>query len=218
MALGAIFLKMKAEVLNIKGEVVKEVELPEEIFNLEFNADLVHQVLVSQIANKRKNIAHTKTRSEVRGGGRKPWPQKGLGRARHGSIRSPIFRKGGVVFGPRKERVYKKKIPKKIKRKALFSVLSQKLREREIIFVEDFELEKPKTKEMKKILENLKIKGSCLIALPKVEKNIVLSARNLPKVSTIECRNLNCLEVLNHKYLVMFESCIKEMEKTFLKK
>jgi len=117
---------MLVKVYNAKGEVVGETELPSEIFNVEFNPDLVHQVVVSQMANKRQPIAHTKDRSEVSGSGRKIWPQKGLGRARHGDIRAPIFRHGGVAHGPRKEKIYKVKIPKKMKRKALFMVFIAK--------------------------------------------------------------------------------------------
>jgi len=210
---------MKVDVFNQKGEKVGKTELPSEIFGVKINPDLIWQVVVSQQANKRQGTANTKTRAEVSGGGRKPWPQKHMGRARHGSIRSPIWRHGGVAHGSRKERIWKKKIPKKMKRKALFMALSGKLKDNELILVDKIELEKPKTKEMVKILENLKLKGkSTLICLPKVEKNIILAARNIPKVATIEARNLNCLDLLSFKYLLMPLESVEKIKQTFLKK
>jgi large subunit ribosomal protein L4 len=209
---------MQAPIYNLDGEKVGKAELPSGIFGLKFNPDLVWQVVVSQMANKRKTIAHTKTRAEVSGGGRKPWPQKGLGRARHGSIRSPLWRHGGIVFGPRKERVFKKKIPKKMKRKALFMVLSQKLKDGEIILVKELKIEKPKTKIFFNILKKLPLKKlSALIALPKVDRNLVLASRNIPKVKTILAKDLNCLDLLSFKYLILPVDSIKVVEKTFLK-
>jgi large subunit ribosomal protein L4 len=209
---------MQAPIYNLDGEKIGKTELPSGIFGLKFNPDLVWQVVVSQMANKRKTIAHTKTRAEVSGGGRKPWPQKGLGRARHGSIRSPLWRHGGIVFGPRKERVFKKKIPKKMKRKALFMVLSQKLKDGEIILVKELKIEKPKTKIFFNILKKLPLKKlSALIALPKVNRNLVLASRNIPKVKTILAKDLNCLDLLSFKYLILPVDSIKVIEKTFLK-
>jgi large subunit ribosomal protein L4 len=209
---------MKVKVYNQKGEIVKEIELPKEIFGLEINPNFLHQVIVSQMANRRQGTAHTKTRAEVSGGGRKPWPQKGLGRARHGSIRSPIWKGGGVSHGPRKEKNYKKKIPKKIKRKALFMALSSKAKDNELILLENLEIEKGKTKEITKILENLKIKGkSVLFALPSLDKKIILAARNIPKVSTVQAKDLNAFDVLNVKYLLMPLNSVEVIKKTFLK-
>lgn len=209
---------MKAKVYNLKGEVVEEIKLPSEIFSLKPNFDLIHQVLISQMARRRTPIAHTKTRKEVKGGGRKPWPQKGTGRARHGSIRSPIWRGGGVVFGPRKERIYKKKIPKKMKRKALLMVLSEKAKEGEVIIVNFLNLEEIKTKKLKEILLKLPCnEKSTLIALPKLKKEIILSARNLEKVSTILVKNLNVLDLLNKKYLILEKKSIEIIKETFLK-
>ena len=209
---------MQAPIYNLDGEKIGKTELPSGIFGLKFNPDLVWQVVVSQMANKRKTIAHTKTRAEVSGGGRKPWPQKGLGRARHGSIRSPLWRHGGIVIGPRKERVFKKKIPKKMKRKALFMVLSQKLKDGEIILVKELKIEKPKTKIFFNILKKLPLKKlSALIALPKVNRNLVLASRNIPKVKTILAKDLNCLDLLSFKYLILPVDSIKVIEKTFLK-
>jgi large subunit ribosomal protein L4 len=170
------------------------------------------------MANKRQGTAHTKDRSEVSGGGRKPWRQKGLGRARHGSIRSPIWRKGGVVHGPRKERIWKKKIPKEMKKKALFMVLSSKAKDKELILLDDLKIKESKTKLMKEILEKLPLdKKSVLIALPKMDKKIILAARNLPKVSTIQAKDLNCLDLLSFKYLLLPLESVKVIEKTFLK-
>lgn len=214
---------MEIEVFNQEGEKIGLTRLPSEIFGLELNKDLVYQVLVSEMANKRKPIAHTKNRGEVRGGGRKPWSQKGLGRARHGSIRSPIWKGGGVVFGPRKEKKFKKKIPKKMKRKALFMVLSEKLRKKFLIILDDLKIEKPKTKLLVEIFEKLKTKiqdlkkGSFLIILPEVDKNIILAARNVPEMKTIQAKNLNILDLLSFKYLIMPKKSIEVIKNTFLK-
>jgi len=210
---------MNVKVYNQEGKKTGEISLPKEIFGVALNSDLVHQVAVSQMANRRKPIAHTKDRGEVSGGGRKPWRQKGTGRARHGSIRSPIWIGGGVAFGPRKEKRFEKKIPKKMKRKALFMVLSAKAKEGLLIVIEDLKLEKIKTKLITNILNKLPSKNqSCLVALPKVDKNVVLSARNIPKIETIEARNLNVLDLLSFKYLIMPKDSIKVVKETFLKK
>jgi large subunit ribosomal protein L4 len=210
---------MLAKIFNQQGKEVGKARLPKEIFEQPFNPDLVHQVVVSQMANRRQVIAHTKTRGEVRGGGRKPWPQKGTGRARAGSIRSPLWRGGGVVFGPRKERFFKKIIPKKMRRKALFMVLSQKVKENLLILLDQLKLEKPKTKEMAKIVEKiLPEKKTVLLALPNLDKNIILASRNLPKVTTIQARELNCLDLLSYKYLIMPKESLKIIKETFLPK
>ena len=146
---------MKFKVYNQKGEELKKADLPEELFGLKINSDLLHQAVVAQQANKRKLVAYAKDRSEVRGGGRKPWPQKGTGRARHGSIRSPIWVGGGVTFGPVKERNYNKKINKKMRRKALFMSLSSKVKDESLVLLDKLELNQPKTKEIKEIFNNL---------------------------------------------------------------
>lgn len=209
---------MLVNTYNQKGEKIGETELPSEIFDVKFNPDLVWQVAISQAANKRLPWAHTKDRSEVSGGGRKPWAQKGLGRARHGSIRSPLWRHGGVTFGPRKEKVLKKKIPKKMKRKALFMVLSQKARDEELILVDNLKIEKPKTKEFFRILKNLPLKKiNALIALPKLDKNLILAARNIPKIKTSLAKDLNCLDLISFKYLILPTDSIKVIKETFLK-
>ncbi len=209
---------MKTIVYNQEKTKIEEIELPKEIFDVKMNSDLVHQVVVSQMSNQRKVIAHTKDRGEVRGGGKKPWRQKGTGRARHGSRRSPIWRGGGITFGPTKQRVFKKEIPKKMQRKALMMVLSAKAKNNLLLILDKIVLEKAKTKKMAEIiLKLLATKGPCLIALPRVEKDIIRAVNNLPKIQTIEARNLNCLDLLSFKYLIMPKESIKVIEETFNK-
>jgi len=208
---------MNIGVYNQKGEEKGQARVAKEIFGLKVNSDLVHQVVVSQMANRRQATAHSKTRGEKRGGGRKPWRQKGTGRARHGSIRSPLWRGGGVTFGPRADRVYKKRIPKKMKRKALLMCLSGKAEKGLLVLLDSLKLKSIKTKDMADILNKLPSKnGSCLIALPEVDEKIILSTRNIPKVSTIQARDLNALDVLSFKYLLIPKAGIKVIEKTFL--
>ncbi len=207
---------MKVPVLNQKGEKVKEIVLPEEIFNVEINQDLVHQVVLSQRANQRQGSAHTKDRSEVRGGGRKPWRQKGTGRARHGSIRSPLWKGGGVTFGPRNEKSYKKRIPQEMKRKALFMVLSGKLKDNEIFFVDDLKTETFKTKDFQEIIKNLKLTKNNLFVLPQVERRIILGLRNIPGTKTVLASNINVLELLSYNSLIILEDSIKKIKETWL--
>ncbi|KPJ57319.1 hypothetical protein AMJ49_01825 [Parcubacteria bacterium DG_74_2] len=209
---------MKTAVYNQEGKKIGQALLPKDIFNVPLNSDLVHQVVISQMANRRKPIAHTKTRAEVSGGGRKPWRQKGLGRARHGSIRSPIWRHGGVTFGPRKKRIFKKKISKKMRRKALFMVLSQKAKEGELVLLDKLKIEKPKTKIILEIFEKLSLKKiNTLIALPKMDKNLILAARNIPKAKILLAKDLNSLDLLSFKYLILPKGSIKLIKETFLK-
>ncbi len=214
---------MKVSVYSQKGEEVGTTLLPKELFDLEVDTDLIHQVVIYQLANRRRILAQTKDRSEVRGGGRKPWRQKGTGRARHGSRRSPLWIGGGVTFGPTKERVFKKKINEKKKRKALLMTLSAKAKNNLIFIIDRFNLEKPKTKVMAEIIEKLKSKiknfekGSSLIILPQKEKKIILAARNLAGVAIIEAKNLNCLDLLTFKYLIISKEAVKTIKETFLK-
>jgi len=209
---------MLVDTYNQKGEKIGQTRLPKEIFKVPVNPDLVYQVVVSQMANRRRVVAHTKIRAEVRGGGRKPWRQKGTGRARAGSIRSPLWRGGGVTFGPRKNKVFKKKIPKKMKRKALLMVLSGKIKNNLLILLEKVKIEKPKTKLITEIFKKLPCKEkSSLIVLSKIDKNLILAARNLPEVKTIEARNLNCLDLISFKYLIIPKEAIKVIKETFLK-
>jgi large subunit ribosomal protein L4 len=214
---------MKVDLYNQQGEKIGTALLPKELFDVPLNPDLVHQVVVSQMGNRRKVIAHTKGRGEVKGGGRKPWRQKGTGRARHGSIRSPLWRGGGVAFGPTKEKVFKKEIPKKMKRKALFMVLSAKAKNNLLIILDNLKMEKPKTKQLAELIENWKLKienfkaGSVLIALPSADKNIILAARNLAHAKTLQAKDLNALDLLSSKYVVMPKDAIKVVKETFIK-
>jgi large subunit ribosomal protein L4 len=209
---------VKADVYNQKGEITGSTNLPKEIFEVNFNSDLVHQVAISFMANKRQTLAHTKTRGEVRGGGKKPWKQKGTGRARHGSNRSPIWRGGGITFGPRTDKVFEREIPKKMRRKALLMVLGQKLKDKELLILDKIELEIGKTKEISSTLSKLPCKEQkTLIALPNYDKKIFLATRNIKKVLTEDARNLNVLELLNYKYLLMPKETIKTIEKTFVR-
>jgi len=217
---------MKIAVYNQQGKEIGTTLLPKEIFDVKINPDLMHQIVVSQMTNRRKVIAHAKGRGEVRGGGRKPWRQKGTGRARVSSIRSPLWRHGGVTFGPTKERVFKKVIPKKMKSLALFMVLSGKVKNNLLILLDKLKIEQVKTKLIVKTIENLITphqilvggkKRSILIALPELDKNIILAARNIPEVETVEVRNLNALDLLSFKYLIMPKESIKVIKETFLK-
>jgi len=209
---------MKVDVYNQKGEVSGSAVLPKEIFEVKFNADLAHQVATSLMANKRQPIAHTKNRAEVRGGGKKPWRQKGTGRARHGSNRSPIWRGGGITFGPRNDKNYQREIPKKMRRKALLMVLSEKAKNKQIIILDKFELKNAKTKEAAQLLRKLPCgSNSTFIALPNYDKKVFLASRNIKKTLIDEARNLNVLEILNHKYLLLTKDSIKTIKETFVK-
>ena len=207
---------MEAKVYNQEGKEKGKIELPEKIFGLPWNGDLVHQVMTSMLSNERSPIAHTKDRSEVRGGGKKPWRQKGTGRARHGSSRSPIWVGGGVTHGPRSEKNFSRKINKKMKVKAFFTILSQKLRDGEVLFAEMVNFGKPKTKDAQVYLNNLaKIEGyeklvyktgkRAILALPKKDESTEKSFRNIKSSSLLEVSNLNLLDLLNYKYLVVLE-------------
>lgn len=199
---------MKVDVYNQKGEVIDKIELSEDIFNVKWNPVLVHQVLVAMQNNQRKPIAHTKNRGEVSGGGRKPWRQKGTGRARHGSIRSPIWIGGGVTFGPRNEKKYQKKINKKAKQLALFSALSKKLTDGEIKVIKEIKINEPKTKEMAKILSqflNNQKKNQGLLVLPQSDKNIIRATRNLSFAQVDVVDNLNLIDILKYKNIFFLD-------------
>ena len=205
----------KAAVKTKEVNSVK-IDLPKEIFEVPMNSNLVHQVVTSQTSNRRQVVAHAKNRAEVSGGGIKPWKQKGTGRARHGSIRSPLWVGGGVTHGPLKNRNFKKVLPKNIKRKALFMVLSEKQNQGLFIVVDNFDIKEAKTREARKFLKSAGIIGSCLVVLPTLDKNIILGMRNLPKVKTIQAKDLNCLDILTCKYLVTTKEGVEEIKKTFL--
>ncbi|MFA6252059.1 MAG: 50S ribosomal protein L4 [Candidatus Paceibacterota bacterium] len=212
---------MKTTSLKTKNESsiesAKKLGLPEEIFSVPLNADLVHQITVSQMGNRRQSIAHTKDRSEVRGGGIKPWKQKGTGRARHGSNRSPIWVGGGITFGPRSDKVFERAIPKKMKRKALFMVLSEKLNNNLLILTDKISMEEPKTKKALELLGKNSINNeSCLVVLSELDRNAILSFANVPKITTIQAKDLNCLDMLSHKYILIDKAGVEKLKQTFL--
>ncbi|MFA6514657.1 MAG: 50S ribosomal protein L4 [Candidatus Paceibacterota bacterium] len=205
---------METEVYNQKGKSVGKLELPETIFGLPWNGDLVHQVVTAMQANARTPVAHTKDRSDVRGGGRKPWKQKGTGRARHGSSRSPIWKGGGVTHGPRNEKSYEQKINKKMKIKALFTVLSEKLRKGQILFVEEFALKNIKTKDAIAIVKDLsgvkgfeKITGgkktNLYITVPAKSDSLKKSFANIKTAEIDEIRNINPVDLLAFRYIII---------------
>lgn len=205
---------MKADIYNVQGKKTGSVELPEGVFGVAWNDSLMHQVVTSMQDNARTMTAHTKTRGEVSGGGKKPWRQKGTGRARHGSTRSPIWRGGGVTHGPRNEKVYAREIPKKMRAKALFMALSRKFKDGEIAFVDSFGITEPKTSAAKNALLALskvsgferlstKRRNAALIALADPAEGVVKSFSNIGSVSCVPVRNLNPVSVLNATYLIL---------------
>lgn len=219
---------MEVKLYNQLGEEVGTAELPDKIFNLEINPNLIHQAVITQKANQRRPLAHAKDRAEARGGGRKPWRQKGTGRARHGSIRSPIWRGGGVTHGPRKEKDYSKKMNKKAKKAALLMSLSSKIKDNQFMTVDSINLEEPKTKIMKNILEKLseklpgykktKVKQDTILLIqPDSDKILIRAIRNLPYAKTIRADSLNVVDVLEKKYLILLKDSIPVIEETYLK-
>jgi len=204
---------METKVYNQTGKEVSSVKLPENIFGLPWNEDLVHQVAVSMMANQRTPIAHSKTRGEVSGTGKKPWRQKGTGRARHGSRRSPIWVGGGVTHGPRNDKDYSKKINKKMKTKALFTVLSRKFKDGEVVFLDNISLKEPKTKEAKNIINSLskikeissinRRKNAAFIALQEKNTNTLKSFSNFGNLEVGGVKDLNVLDLLQYRYLVV---------------
>ncbi len=205
---------MKTDIYNLKNEKIGEVDIPEIVFGVSWKPALVQQVVNAQIANKRRPWAHAKDRSEVRGGGRKPWRQKGTGRARHGSIRSPLWRGGGKAHGPSKERDYSQKINKKMKRVALFSVLSKKLKDGEIKFFNNLEIESPKTNALARTLRGLlALKKSSkkydILLIPDIEnKNLFRAAANLPKTAALHPGSLNVYDILRYKNIFIDQKAV----------
>jgi large subunit ribosomal protein L4 len=208
------YVPIEAPIFSMEGKKVGSISLPETLFGQPWRTDLVHQVTTAMQANLRQNRAHTKDRAEVSGGGRKPWKQKGTGQARHSSTRSPIWRHGGVTFGPRSTRDYSEKINKKMRLGALLSVLSRKAKEGEIILVDSLSFAVPKTAVAKSMLGALakgadvatlvtKKKNAALVALTTYDASTIKSFRNFGSVQTEELRNINPVDIMSHKYLII---------------
>ena len=204
---------LKVDVLNMEGKKVGDVELNESVFGVEVNDIVVHTALVNYLANQRQGTQSTKTRAEVRGGGRKPWRQKGTGRARQGSIRAPQWIKGGIALGP-KPRSYKYAIPKKMRQLALKSVLTSKVQEGNLVVVDKLELNEIKTKNMVNVLNNLKV-NKALVVLDSKNLNVQASARNIENVKTSLVNTINVYDLLKYDSLVLTEDAIKKIEEVY---
>ena len=204
----------KVDVYNMQGKKVSDVELNEAVFGIEPNENVVHSALVNYLANQRQGTQSTKTRAEVRGGGRKPWRQKGTGRARQGSIRAPQWIKGGIALGP-KPRSYSYRINKKEKQLAIKSILSAKVLDNELTVVDKLELKETKTKIMAKALTDLKVEGKALIILADKNENVSRSSRNIEGVKTIELNTINVFDLLNCNKLVLPLNTVKKLEEVY---
>ncbi|MBW7651444.1 50S ribosomal protein L4 [Anoxybacillus sp. ST4] len=201
----------KVALYNQNGENIGEIELNDAVFGVEPNKHVLFEAVIMQRASLRQGTHKTKNRAEVSGGGRKPWRQKGTGRARQGSIRSPQWRGGGIVFGP-VPRSYSYKLPKKVRRLAIKSALSSKVLENNIVVLDNLALEAPKTKEMVKILNNLSVDRKALIVTADANENVILSARNIPGVTVVTASGINVLDVLNHDKLVITKAAVEKVE------
>ncbi len=202
------------DVYNVEGKKVKTVDLKEEIFGIEPNEAVVHSVLVNYLANQRQGTQSTKTRAEVRGGGRKPWKQKGTGRARQGSIRAPQWIKGGIALGP-KPRSYKYRVNRKERQLAIKSLLSSKVLENDLVVVDKFDFKEIKTKQMADAMKNLKVEEKALIVLPASNEVVQKSARNLANVGTSSVNTINVYDLLKYKKLVLTVDTIKKLEEVY---
>lgn len=200
-------------VYNMEGNEVGTIELNDAVFGVKVNEHLVHQAVVRHLANKRQGTQKAKTRSEVRGGGRKPWRQKGTGHARQGSIRAPQWTGGGVVFAPT-PRDYSKKMNKKEKRAALKSALSSRVEADKLIVLDTLRLDEIKTKEMVRVLNNLKV-NKALVVMPEVDENVMLSARNIPDVATIDARMLNVYDIMKYSTVILTKDAVASIEEVF---
>ncbi len=204
----------KVNVYNVDGDVVGEIELNDEIFGVEAAPGLIHMVVLDQLANRRQGTQSTKTRGEVRGGGRKPWRQKGTGRARQGSIRATQWIKGGVALGP-KPRSYRYTIPKKMKRRALKATLSSKVNEEKLIVLENLQFDDIKTKQMVKVLDNLKVNSGALVVLDSKNENVEKSARNIPGIKIGLVDSINVFDVLKYDMFVITRNAVKKIEEVY---
>ena len=204
----------KVDVYDLNGKKVSDIELAENVFGIEPNEAIVHSVLKNYLANQRQGTQSTKTRSEVSGGGRKPWRQKGTGRARQGSTRAPQWIKGGIALGP-KPRSYRYTVNKKERRLAIRSVLSSKVLEKELTVLDKIELKEIKTKSMVKALTALKVEGKTLIIVPEKNTNVVMSARNIEGVKTITANNINVFDLLKYNNLILPVDTVKKLEEVY---
>lgn len=202
------------DVYNVEGKKVSSIDLKEEIFGIEPNEAVVHSVLVNYLANQRHGTQSTKTRAEVRGGGKKPWRQKGTGRARQGSIRAPQWIKGGIALGP-KPRSYKYRVNKKEKQLAIKSLLSSKVLENDLVVVDKFDFKEIKTKQMAEAMKNLKVEDKALVVLPANNEIVQKSARNLANVGTSSVNTINVYDLLKYKKLVLTVDTIKKLEEVY---
>jgi len=209
---------METKLFDLHGKEAGKVKLADEIFNLDVNRTLLWENITALLQNKRKGLASTKTKNEVSGGGRKPYRQKGTGWARHGSIRSPIWKGGGVVFGP-KPRDYFVRIPKKKRLRALLSSLSEKAKENKIVVIKDLSLESTKTKNFAAILKNINLdRAKTLVGLEKIDSNVKLASRNIPLVIIKRVDDINCLDVLSADYLLITKKGLEKLEQRCLTK
>ncbi|MTI70815.1 MAG: 50S ribosomal protein L4 [Firmicutes bacterium] len=204
----------KVALYNVSGEKVDDIELKDDVFGVEVNDHALYESVKNHLANRRQGTQSTKTRSEVRGGGRKPWRQKGTGRARAGSIRQPNWVGGGVVFAP-KPRNYKYSLPKKVRKLAMKSAFSTKVNEEEMIILDELKMEQPKTKDMSNILKNLKCEKKALIVLDNKDENIYKSARNIPGVEVRLVNTLNVYDILNHDMFIITKDAAKKAEEVY---
>ena len=204
----------KVDVYNVEGKKVSELELKEEVFGVEPNEELVHSVLINYLANQKQGTQSTKTRAEVSGGGRKPWRQKGTGRARQGSIRAPQWVKGGIALGP-KPRSYRYQVNKKERRLAIKSVLSSKVLENTLYVVDAIPMKEIKTKEMVKTLNNIKVEGKTLMILPEKNEIVQKSARNIEGVKTSLVNTINVYDLLKYKNLILTVDAVKKLEEVY---
>ena len=204
----------QVKLYNMNAKEVGTLELNDELFNIEYNESVIHQAVVTRLANERQGTKSTLTRSEVRGGGAKPWRQKGTGRARQGSIRSPQWIKGGVVFAP-KSRDFSKKMNAKAKAVALFSALSQKIRDDEVIFVENIQVEQAKTKEMVAFLKAFNLEKTVLLVMDNSDESVLRASANLAKVSTISASQINTYDVVKNAKLVISKQAVQQIEEVY---
>lgn len=199
------------------GKKIGTVELDGRVFGLKPQAGLIEQAIVTILANRRTAIAHTKTKGEVRGGGKKPWKQKGTGRARHGSIRSPQWKGGGVIFGPRSNRNFSKKMNVAARRKALLMALSDKAQQDRLVVVNDIKLAGAKTKEIAAVLQNLPQRKTSLMIVPAGDQSLLRASRNIPGVDLIRADSLNIYDVVGHQQLIVLQPSLDVIAKTFVK-